>query len=389
MPRKRQRPRLYFREDEGVWIIRDGSKSVRTGCNAGDSRGAEEALAAYLNEKFVPVVRERNPAALEIAEVLTAYGREHVPHTKGSSVEMAGYNIAALGPFWGPKRLTDIRGATCRQYLALRLADGVKPSTVRRELAILSAAVNYWHREHGPLDSIPVVTLPPKAPPRERWLTRTDAAVLLAGALGWYRECWSDVATKTEGHRWRRDHSAINRQAARFILLGLYTGTRHAAILGIQWMPNLVGGWVNFDTGVLHRRGTGESESSKRRGPLRLNRRILAHLRRWHRIDEALRTADAALTGTQQSHSYRHVVTASGGGPLQKMRKPWYSAVELGGLGPEVTPHILRHTRVTWWVQAGLTLEEVADAASMTVQMVEDVYWHHSPDFQTRAAEAG
>lgn len=82
-----------------------------------------------------------------------------------------------------------------------------------------------------------------------------------------------------------------------------------------------------------------------------------------------------------------HVV-AYEGQPIQKMRKPWYMARELAGLGREVTPHILRHTRVTWWVQAGLSLEEVADAASMTVQMVEDVYWHHSPDFQKRAAQA-
>lgn len=387
MPRRREPPRLYLREDERKWVIRDGAKSVRTGCGESDRRGAEEALAAYLSEKFVPSVRERDPARLTIAEVLTAYGREHAPTTKGSSPIMAGYNIAALLPYWGEKRLTEIRGGTCREYTALRMAEGVKSSSARRELAILSAAVNYWHREHGPLTSVPVVTLPEKAKPRERWLTRMDAARLLAGALGWYQERWSDLSSRKEHSRWRRDHSAINRGAARFILLGLYTGTRHAAILATQWMPNISGGWINFETGVLHRRGTDESETSKRRGPLRLNRRILAHLRRWHRIDAAARQAEAGRTGAP-CPLYLNVV-AYEGAPIQKMRKPWYAARELAGLGRDVTPHILRHTRVTWWVQAGLSLEEVADAASMTVQMVEDVYWHHSPDFQRRAAEAG
>ena len=386
MPRRREPPRLYLREDENKWVIRDGSKSIRTGCIGDDRRGAEEALSDYISTKYTPVVRERDPSRLTIAEVLIAYATEHAPHTKGTSPSMAAYNIAALQPFWAHRPLTDIRGATCRQYLAYRMEQGVKASTVRRELAILSAAVNYWHREHGPLNSIPVVTLPAKGKSRERWLTRTDAAMLLAGALGWYRERWSDIATRQEFTRWRRDRSAINRHAARFILVGIYTGTRHAAILNVQWMANTTGGWINFDTGVLHRRGTDETETSKRRGPLRLNKRLLAHLHRWQAIDAAARAA--VVDQEAGRYMFRHVV-AYEGQPIQKMRKPWYSARELAGLGREVTPHILRHTRVTWWVQAGLSLEEVADAASMTVQMVEDVYWHQSPDFQKRAAEAG
>jgi integrase len=385
MPRRRKPPRLNFRADEGLWIIHDGADRIRTGCGADDSRGAEKALARYLDERFTPAAREHSPAQLTVAEVLTAYGREHAPTTKGSSPEMAGYNIAALLPYWGKKTLMDIRGNTCREYMALR-GKSVKPGSIRRELAILSAAINYWHREHGPLDSIPVVTLPPKSPARAHWLTRGQAAVLLAGALGWYRERWSDVATRKERSRWHRDQSAINRSAARFILLGLYTGTRHAAILAVQWMPNTSGGWVNLESGVLYRRGVTEEETSKRRGPLKLGRRILAHLRRWHGIDEAIRDQEALETG-QPCTGFFNIV-AYEGQPIQKLRKPWYSAVELSALGSHVTPHILRHTRVTWWVQAGLTLEEVADAASMTVQMVEEVYWHHSPDFQKRAAEA-
>lgn len=386
MPRKRQPPRLYLRDDEQVWVIRDGVRSVRTGCAAGDLAGAEAALAHYLAEKHTPVTRESSPARLKIPEVLNAYAREHVPHGRPASIESAGYNIAALAPFWGTKMLSEVKGQTCRDYAARRNKQGVGAGTVRRELAVLSAAINYWHREHGPLDSIPVVTLPQKPPARAHYLTRQEAALLLAGALGWYRETWSDIASRQEQYRWRRDHSLINRMCARFILLGLYSGTRHAAILGVQWMPSLSGGWVSLDRGILYRRGDGENESSKRRGPLKLNNRILTHLRRWARIDAAARDEAAAQTG-KPTNLFLHVVTYEGA-PIAKMKKPWAAARELSGLGAHVVPHILRHTRVTWWVQAGLTLEEVADAASMTVQMVEDVYWHHSPQFQERAARA-
>ena len=41
---------------------------------------------------------------------------------------------------------------------------------------------------------------------------------------------------------------------ARFILVALYTGTRHDAILRLQWMANTTGGWFDLDAGILFRR---------------------------------------------------------------------------------------------------------------------------------------
>jgi integrase len=47
-----------------------------------------------------------------------------------------------------------------------------------------------------------------------------------------------------------------------------------------------------------------------------------------------------------------------------------------------LTPHVLRHTRV----KAGWPGEEVADAAGITIETVDKVYWHRNPHFQKRAA---
>ena len=55
--------------------------------------------------------------------------------------------------------------------------------TVRRELTVLSAAFGYAHKEHKLLYPV-VVAMPKKAPPRDRWLTRGEAARLLWAALG-------------------------------------------------------------------------------------------------------------------------------------------------------------------------------------------------------------
>ena len=53
-----------------------------------------------------------------------------------------------------------------------------------------------------------------------------------------------------------------------------------------------------------------------------------------------------------------------------------------------VTPHILRHTAVTWMIMAGVPMAMVARYAAMSLNMVEKRYGHHSPDWLRQAAEA-
>jgi len=388
MPRRRQPPRLYLREDERVWIIRDGASTIRTGCGELDRDGAEKALASYLTEKFTPAIRASDPRSISVAEVLTAYGREHAPTRKAP--QTIGYAIAALVGWWGSRLLTDVRGATCRAYAEARRAmtfrgNHISDGTVRRELGVLAAAINHFHREHGPLDSVPVVSLPPSAAPRERFLTRQEAARLLAGALGWYKVSWSDLRTRAVKSRWIRDRAAANPHTARFILLGLYTGTRHGAILGIQWMANTTGGWVDLDRGVMHRRGQGVVQTKKRTPPTKVNARLMAHLRRWKRIDDALRAKLSEAAG-QSVAAYLHVV-AWDGQPIQKLRRSWDTACDYAGLGADVTPHTLRHTRATWLMQAGVDVWEAAGSIGMSAQTLERVYGHHHPDFQKKAAQ--
>lgn len=71
---------------------------------------------------------------------------------------------------------------------------------------------------------------------------------------------------------------------ARFILIALYTGTRHSAILGLQWLPNTRGGWFDLDAGVLYRRPQYAIETNKRRTPSPIPPRLMPHLRRWRRL---------------------------------------------------------------------------------------------------------
>jgi hypothetical protein len=73
------------------------------------------------------------------------------------------------------------------------------------------------------------------------------------------------------------------RHVARFVLVALYTGTRASAICGAAIRPTLKNGFIDLDAGIFYRRAAGERETKKRKPPIRLPQRLLAHLRRWER----------------------------------------------------------------------------------------------------------
>lgn len=122
----------------------------------------------------------------------------------------------------------------------------------------------------------------------------------------------------------------------------------------------------------MHRRPRGEAEDKRKRTPpVRLGRRILAHLRRWARLDGVA----------------EHICHLDGR-RVAELRRSWPKAVKAAGLaGTGVTPHCLRRTRATWLMQAGIDVWEAAGSLGMTVQMLTEVYGIHHPDWQKNASE--
>jgi integrase len=154
----------------------------------------------------------------------------------------------------------------------------------------------------------------------------------------------------------------------RFILIGLYTGTRSQAILGLSWMPSTSSGYIDLDKGVLYRRGADQRKTNKKQPPVTIPDRLLAHLRRWNRLDAQL--------------GVRHVVHYQGS-RVSKLRRSWATARQAAGLDEDVIPHTLRHTAATWLMQLGIDMwEEAAGYLGMSIKMLEEVYGHHHPDHQ-------
>jgi hypothetical protein len=79
-----------------------------------------------------------------------------------------------------------LTGALMLSVIGLNLAwsqtqRGCAPSVPSRELAVLSAAIN-WAFKSGRITGTVAVTKPPKPAPRDRWLTRDEAARLIRAA---------------------------------------------------------------------------------------------------------------------------------------------------------------------------------------------------------------
>ena len=102
MPRRAKGPRLYFDQKRDQWVIRDGSRFVRTGAGASDRDVAEKQLAEYIGNKHRPAP---SPAPL-IADVLSVYGSEVAPFKK--TAHNIAYHIGNLLRWWGTKTVAEI-----------------------------------------------------------------------------------------------------------------------------------------------------------------------------------------------------------------------------------------------------------------------------------------
>ncbi len=286
-------PQLYLRKakrkgDQRRWVILDRDtngrrREISTGAFERDGAAAEKVYAAYLARKHTPNFRAGDPAQVMIADVLAFYASHQADQGKRNdnialALMMLGkrtvnMTIDEITPVWCADYIDwrinqgDARGANMRGGTVIRRP--LKTSTARNDLVVLNAAQRFaW--KNRKLTHIVPIDKPKASEPRGRFLTRSEAARLLAAALGWERNG-------------KRHHNRINYHLARFILIGLYTGTRHDRIVRLQFLESLQNGWIDLNRGILHRKGKAEPDTNKRAPSVPIGDRLMAHMRRWYR----------------------------------------------------------------------------------------------------------
>ena len=270
-------------------------------------------------------------------DVLETYTLARVPKT--AAPERIIYCVEALVPFFGNLSVDDITPERCEAYRRWR---GVSDGTIRRELGTLQAAINYEFKNNKLTNSVHV-TLPPSPAPKKRWLRRKEAAALL----------WAAKSQKQSRH-----HLPL------YILLGLYTGARKAAILDLRWPQ------IDFERGTIDLNPPGRKQTNKGRPVIRITRKLRHFLIRAKR--------GAGETGYVINRKGRRVAD---------IKKSFASACDKAGLD-DVTPHTLRHTCGTWMAQGQVPMWQISGWLGHTEKKTTELYAHHHPDYLKEAAEA-
>lgn len=353
MPRRAKGPRLWLQParrrpggvEPAVWVIRDGPVKRSTGVGdiqAGSTpQPAIDALTEYLTARKTPRHRDRDPSNILIANVVAIYAEDIA--TNHARPKDTADRLTRIVTHFAGRTLDYLNKGSCAAYVASR----GKQAAARRELEDLRAAVRH-HWQLGLCSALTPVVLPSRGDARERWLTRQEAARLLLAA-------------------WRRPKT---KHIARFILVGLYTGTRSGAICGAAMTQTEGRGWIDTENGVFYRRAIGKKKTKKRQPSVRIPPQLLAHIRRWKRLN---RSHDSLIewAGKSVLRVYRGFANLTKDAKLK-----------------DVSPHTLRHTAITWQAQEGVPPHEICGFFGITMKIFEEVYGHHHPDFQSNAVNA-
>lgn len=336
MPRRNQGPRLRWIDKRRCFYITwtEHGRSRERSTGTANREQAEISFAGWLQ------VRGRgngpsDPTAILVTDVLNLYLQQRGP--KVATPSRIAYAVLPLVDFFEGNTLADVTPHSCAGYAERR---GRSTGTVRRELGVLRAAINYAHKS-GRITRPVAVELPQRPEPRDRWLTRREAAHLIYAARTAQARLYMPL----------------------FILLGLYTGRRKEAILSLRWpQVDLEAGRIDFEV-------AGRKRTNKKRGVIQIPPRLLPHLRR------------ARKRGTDLGY-----VLHINGERIKDIKKGFAGACERAGI-EGVSPHTLRHTAATWLMQAGTDLWQASGFLSMGMETLQRVYGHHHPEYQREAAE--
>ncbi|MCF7699882.1 site-specific integrase [Loktanella sp. M215] len=322
--------------------IRDGKKRISTGET---SRGkATAVLMKYIAER--PGRNEHEATIETVSDLMSVWAAERQEKNEKTWNRKFKYLEKTVNRYAGDVTLQEIDKEWSKDYAYSRRQDGVAGPTIRQELSSLTSAWNIAIGAKLISITMPKLDLPPASEAKDVALTRDQARALIAAC----------------------EHAHIKL----FVRLCLDTAGRPGAILALPWHR------VDLELGEVDLRETREERAA--RGDARI--KPAAHVPINEGIVEALTEArKRSVTGN---------VIEFGGKSIASVRKAFGTAVERAGLGGlDITPHVLRHTAATWMAQADVPLFEIAGRLGhKNTTMVERVYAHHRPSYQSKSKDA-
>ncbi|MEP7153897.1 MAG: site-specific integrase [Nitrospira sp.] len=242
--------------------------------------------------------------------------------------------VRNLRTFFGNPTLVQVTPKSIVAYKNKRYADGVKPATINRELALLKKAFNLACREWEWSTDNPVcrVSMEKEQNTRDRWLTDEEEARLFAAAVPWVRD---------------------------LVIFAIHTGMRRGEILALTWAG------VNFTRRTVT---VFKSKNGERR-TIPVNQTVLDLLRQKH--------GQAGRLLLEQDVVFASEATTPVNG--SNLRRRFNSALRVAHIA-DFRFHDLRHTFATRLVQGGVDLYKVQRLLGHKSPSMTQRYAHHYPE---------
>jgi len=352
----KQRKREAYRNGDVTLGERDGEavaafgaegarKRIRLGVRISDEAAAKAALDRFADARRAVKKQQESHTCGKLWELWLA--ERSADKLSNATYEM---NWQALKPHFANRQPLLLSAQDFRDYALQRFALGRSSWTVHTELVRLRACLK-WAAETHLIERRPKVWVPRPGASRERVLSNSEARLLVAAA------------------------GAGDPHISLFVLIAFATGARHMAILDLTWdRIDFAANTIQFDEDV-------------RPDPMS---------KAWKKGRATVPMGSAVRAALQRAHAGRtcEYVIEHGGRRLKSVREGFANAVARAGLagghpdGP-ITPHIIRHTVVTW-----LDAREIA--TKRTAQLVghkderttKKVYTHASHELLREAVDA-
>jgi integrase len=297
---------------------------------------AEEAQR-QIRDLNAELIRDALPEVITVDALMDKYIADREAEKKVAVYRMKQCQ-AILRPHFGALRPEQVDKGLCTKFIEKRQNVNVANTTIRTELAYLSAALQ-WAVDMKLIAAKPRIWRPSRGRPRsareDYHLTRAQADRLLAEAKG-------------TPHLWL------------WIILALGTAGRPLHILQLTWDR------VDFHRGFVNLDDPDRDANAKGRARVAMN--------------ESVR--DALLEARRRATS--PYVIEFEGKPIKSIKGALKRAAERAGI--EASPYVLRHTAAVWMAEAGVPIPEIGQIMGHSKpEITYKVYARFSPGHQKGA----
>jgi len=337
---------MFKRKDSGLWwmIFRHNGKKIQKSLETSDKKLAK-AIEAKIITDIVEGKYYEKPTGhnKSFQQLMDRFMKEHAPKVSVNMQKSYASSLKHLIPFFGDLNLLSISRKKISEYKVLRLDEGARPSSLNRELAMVSKAFTLaledWEWISGNDKPFSKMPYEKENNERDRWLAADEEKRLLENSPEWLRE---------------------------IIAFALNTGLRQGELLSLEWNR------VNLfrKTILIQKTKNGKPKT------VPLNRYAMDVIDQ--KSDQKVRRLnnDFVFVSSHGTRIDRH-----------NLRRAFNNAVEKSEI-ENFKFHDLRHCFCTKLAQRGVDIYKIAKLAGHEDIRMTQRYAHHCPESLRDGVEA-